>query len=392
MNPVMDEGKVAGPLTLDPFSFHGYTSSVVKGIGGQAPNADPSYAFHTEYVRLARGRAHFAVTFTDLHARQGTLVLRVHLLPDEPGSVASMVTSERIQLNRLVQNHGHIEVSFEAFRGATYALMGLVAGETDASATGVRVTADRPYDAAEDVAGARGDGLPTRFGDMSNFRTTAHIISLDSPTLTQPVSQIATPDQFLEPIFENWRQRLAPASEDIFDHWSLIYLLQALSTYGMIEKGAKGLIIGPIDRSFIDLAIACGCNLTILDRTDPGPLPVGAEYRHAGDLSDFMSEDLFDFDFLGSCHLGDRFDTVGDVDLIMHWAFKYLRPMGMAVHVVGTGSRSPHFKRSELERLALNFLSSRHDVGQFRLAPYHPSFDQEPGAAGFIVRRAAKAM
>ncbi|KTF68907.1 hypothetical protein ACNFJ7_12035 [Sphingomonas sp. HT-1] len=381
MNKLMSSGGSA-PAVLDPFSFHGHTASVIKGIGGATPNADPTYAFHTEYVRLARGRANFAIHLPDLEAKQGTLVLRVHLLPDEPGSVASMVTSERIQLNRLAQNGGHVQVTFEAFRSARYALMGLVAGQTDASASDLRVTVERLYDETAIDLEDRGDGAPTRFGNFTGFKKAAHIIAVEAPTLGAPTSQIATRAQLDEPIFEQQRRALGLGGADELAAWSAVYQWQALAVFEMAQAGARGLLVGSNSDHLAALLAAQGCALTVRSG--------GASPSEGADLQQALHQgDLLDFDFVCSAWLEPGLDPDA-VQRMIESSFGCLRPSGLAVHVVGTGAYGPGFSRAALERLSLNMLSKGHDVARLRLAPHRPEFDCEPGAAGFIARRTSR--
>lgn len=388
MSETMD-GPESTLSRLDPFSFHGHTASVIKGIGGATPNADPTYAFHTEYVRLARGRAHFEVTLFHLAAKQGTLVLRVHLLPDEPGAVARMVTSERIQLNRLALNLGRVDVTFEAFRGARYALMGLVAGQTDASASDILIRVDRLYDDAEAAMDARRDGAPTRFGNRTGFKGAAHIVEIAAPSFKHPTSQIATRAQLRETAYVARCRELGLTSPNEFMNWSSAYMLQSLDGFEMLQPGAEGLILGEADEALVALIAKRGCRVTIVGPQAPSASDEAVHYLHAAAPENAMALDLLDFDFVCGSWIGASIDAKL-VERLMEWSFSCLRPQGLAVHVVGTGAYAPHITRTGLERICLNLLSQGHDVAQLRLGPYQPSFDREPGAAGFIARRTSR--
>jgi hypothetical protein len=384
---VVEHQHGSGLAEIDPFSFHGHTASAIRGIGGTTPNADPTYVFHTEYTRLARGRAYYHVNLPGLQAKIGTLVLRVHILPDGPGEVATMVTSLRIQLNRLADIGGVVEVSFEAFRGSTYALMGVIYGETDASATGLTITVDRLFDEAEDAASGFGDGLPTRYGRKAVKRE-KHLMTLAAPQLARPVSQTATPVQLSEPVFEDWCKRIEPMPADALAQWAIAYLAQVLTVYQMAESGVRGLILGPIDPAFGRWALTQGCTLTVADVLEAPELPAGVAYRRLSDLTQPAPRDLVDFDFVCSKGLGERLISSRDAAFTIEAAFSYLRPQGLSVHVVGTGTRAPGFERAELEQLALNILSLGHDLGQLRPGPLDKSQLDQPGAFGFIARRA----
>ena len=85
-----------------------------RRIGGDVPNADPTYAFHTPYIPRARGWVNFTVHVQHMTAKVGNLVLRVHMLDDDSGLPARMATSERIQLNRL-SAIGEVSVALKRF-------------------------------------------------------------------------------------------------------------------------------------------------------------------------------------------------------------------------------------------------------------------------------------
>ena len=181
--------EVPGPLALDPFAFYGNPSSNIVGLGGTSPPPEPTYGFHTDYVPVSRGHAHFTVKFDQLAARKGTLWLRIHMLPNEPGATARMVTGHRVQLNWLAHHGGSIDLCFEAFRGATYSIMGVVLDQTDASALALSVTLDRPASAAEltDSAGVQGEAQATTFGS-AGIKPAALLLSPDQSSFSLPVS------------------------------------------------------------------------------------------------------------------------------------------------------------------------------------------------------------
>ena len=158
-----------GALELDPFAFYPEAASAIAGLGRSGPSPTPKYAFHTPYVEAAAGPANFTVRLEGLRAKSGTLLLRVHMLPTEPGGRARMANSERVALNRLVHMGGEITIRFEGFHDMTFALVGLIQGETDAAADNLIITLDRPADPTAWKAAASAAASH----EMSEKRTTA---------------------------------------------------------------------------------------------------------------------------------------------------------------------------------------------------------------------------
>lgn len=384
MDNVSDE---SNELALDPFAFHGHPASAIIGLGGERPLPDPSYAFHTPYVPVARGHAHFIVRFTDLKARRGSLVLRVHMLPGEPGATARMVTSQRLQLNWLAHHGGETRLRFEAFRGATYAIMGLVPDQTDASADALSVTLDRPADARETAAtGGATAAQATAFGDTA-MRPASMLLALDPPTFASPVSQPCTADQLREPAFRaRVGRRRVPAGEQA-GTWTSAYVVQVLDRYGLLRPGARGLALGEPGAWVRDAIAAAGatCRVVALgagegDCIDPATLP----------------GELFAFDFLLTIRAVDGFANDAVARAFVESAMECLRPGGFAVHVVGhvpEARTTPGlwFDRNGLQRLALALISRGHEVARLRPAPTQRLLSAPGDAAfpfGLVARRA----
>ena len=389
MEAVMDE---SSGRSLDPFEFHGHPASCIAGLGGPTPLPDPSYAFHTSYVPVARGHAHFLVRFTNLQARRGSLVLRVHMLPDEPGAVAQMVTSHRVQLNWLAHHGGEVQLRFEAFRGARYALMGLVPDQLDASAEGLAVTLDRPA-TEQDLASA---------GEATEARSTVYgsetvrsapmplLLSLEPPSFAQPVSQPCTTKQLREPAFRARCRSLGLT--DRAGTWDSAYAVQALDRYGMLQAGARGLILGYADPAVTQALTAAG---TSCHQVALSPNENGAETRPLVDPA-ALPEDLFAFDFLLSVRSTDTLGSDRLTSSFIEKGMECLRPGGLAVHVV---SHHPApatlpivaFDRNGLERSALALISRGHQVARMKPPLAQHAIEVRNDSAisfGLITRRA----
>jgi hypothetical protein len=415
------EAQAPGALELDPFGFFPGAASRVRGLGGTGPASSPDYAFHTPYVEAAPGPAHFIVRFDGLRATSGTLVLRVHMLPLEPGSRARMANSERIALNRLVQHGGEIQIRFEGFNDVTFAVVGLIQGETDASADGLSIRLDRPAD--PDVRPAHAvEARGTVYG-KTPVKAAPTLLSAEPPTLATPVTQIATHAQLREPVAGGWLARLRPRASSGPEHWRKVYTLEALRRYGMLEEGAVGLGFEP-SPSGIPAALAAMRTQVVatfpvrgghpldpaaLKRDLSGRAPCPAALFDASVAVRVASwrripEDLVNFDFLWSARANERLYSVAATTRFIEETMSCLRPGGLAVHVVSydlsPGGRSTPsserilFQQGDVERVALLLVSRGHEVAQFKidaadaiLAPANHGVERRT-LAGIIARRA----
>lgn len=377
-------------LALDPFEFHGHPASSIAGLGGSVPLPDTSYAFHTCYVPVARGHAHFLVRFEGLQARQGSLILRVHMLPDEPGAVATMVTSHRVQLAWLAHHGGQVQLRFEAFRGARYAIMGVTPDQLDASADALTVSLDRPA-TPEDLAAAGGatEARSTIYAsDTIRAAPVALLVSIEPPLFAQPVSQSYTPAQTRERAFRDRCAGLAGLTGDAAERWQAAYVLQVLDRYGALRAGARGLTLGHGNRAVATAVAKAGAALE--------QVTVGSDWGNsAGNAPAIATETgaLVSFDFLMSFRATDDMVDSRAATRFLERSMECLRPGGLAVHVVGhrpdpMRGAALSFDRNGLERLAFALISSGHQLARLKPpAPMDPS--APPAPFGLVARRGA---
>ncbi|WP_116092004.1 hypothetical protein [Sphingomonas crusticola] len=389
------ESQAPGALELDPFAFHPGAVSRIAGLGGTGPAPTPEYVFHTPYVEAAAGKAIFHVQFHGLTAKSGTLVLRVHMLPMEPGGRSRMVNSQRVALNRLAHLGGEIAISFEGYHDVVFGLLAIISGDTDAAATGVTVTLDRPADPTQRPAqGAEARG--TAYG-KTPLTPAPSLLSTDVPTLANPVSQIATTGQLRESIAGGWMSRLRPQGKAGVEHWRKVYTLQVLRRYGMLEHGAVGLGFEP-SPSGVPAALAAmqtrvvaafparpgyPLNPDTLKQDLRGRAPCDERAFEENIIARIASwrnipEDLVNFDFLWSSHANERLYSVAAAAQFVENAMRCLRPGGLAVHTMSydlaPGGRStPSSERvllqqNDVERLGLVLVSRGHEVAQFKFS------------------------
>ena len=385
-------------LVLDPFVYVPDMASKINGLGGNARGPDGDYAFHTAYVEVVDGIAHFSVRFEALTATQGTLNLRVHMLSaDSPHS--RLATAERVALNRLVSGGGYYEVRFEAFSGATYALYGGVIGDTDAAAQSLRVVLDRPVNPNERrkvAIEARNTVYGAQVGHVP------HLVALDIPTLAAPVTQLATAQQLKNDCAVRWSKEKAFAGFDELGRWRSIYILEALRAYGMMEVGARGASLGFHDHAVVsaiarkgiavDLALPSGDADVLGNMPRDDPALESHVTSRAGSLAP-LSPDLVNYDFIWMHWTAEAGTTASGHAKVIEAAMACLRPGGLAVHVVEYNPEAmgnqPGFARHDIERIILLLLSRGHDVAEFRVNSSGLLIDERGfSACGIVCRKA----
>lgn len=409
-------------LVLDPFGYHVGVTSRVAGLGGNAPGHDHTYVFHTPYVEAAEGPCRFSVHFRGMTGTSGSLVLRVHILALEEGAHSRVANTDRVSIVKLVKRGGHASISFEGFRGFAFALHASIPDNTDAEAQECVVVLDRPADPNQ---APQAPVRSTQFG-RDAVKPTARLLSLDPPTLADPVSQLGTAPQLAEPAAIDWLSRLGPARGTARTRWKEVFVLQALRRYGMSERGARGLALDVGDSPLPALMAAEGTSVvaTYLAREGAEAAErITESLRRPGlcdpDLFDRnvairpvelqpLSDDLVDFDFLWSVGACERLGSVAAGLRLIHDSIACLRPGGLAVHAFAYDPHSrdmrakeaetPVFQRRHLERVALTLVSRGHEVAQIKVDARDVLLDRVdlPGqpapvslaAFGMIVRKA----
>jgi hypothetical protein len=393
LNDVDDQASEQESLDLDPFAFIPEAASRIPGLGGDMPPADPTYAFHTPYVAVARGTVNFNLQFHNLQARRGTLTLRVHMLPDEPGSIARLVNSERIQLNRLVAQGGHISVSTEGFRGVTYALVGAIPDASDVTADGLSISLDRQQDRHEQRA-ALADVRSTSFGNAL-FRPSPHLLAAGAPRFDQPMSQPFTDRQMKEPGFVGRLGALGTADLDDMRRWEMAYAIQVLDSYGMLAEGSRGLALISSPSAIPAMVASAGPAVHVIVQSDSTLAQCDAETieqslnypsvcsrevmqeRSTISVLDAfqLPQEVVNLDFLWTEHLCNKVDPGGAITFLDE-VIDRLRPGGLSIHMMdadldfsGKGYQIDSdfiYGRGDIERLALSLVSRGHEVARLR--------------------------
>jgi len=365
-----------GGQEVDPFAFIPGVESRIRGLGGEARSLDPHYAFHTPYVPAANGAASFLVRFTGLRGTEGTLTLRLNMQALDASSPARLVNSERIPIRALVEQGGTMSIGFQGFPGMAYAVFAGIFDDTDAAADGLSVWLDRP--AGDTVSG------PERATQYSatTLTTTIRLASVDKPTLREPVSQIFTPSQLDRAALARARQLgLSVKDQPEAWIWEQLHILSALESYGLMEPGARGLLIDPAEGPVPTVLATTGMSLVAaaeepVDLTrlhwpaagDPARMEAAITAATVAPAA--VPKELQGFDFLWSNHVVDRF---GDARQGLRWIEECMDCLfagGFALHSFlldkeyGDGAL---VDGGLVERLSLTLISHGHQVAQLRL-------------------------
>ena len=352
-------------LALDPFAFWPDLASRIDGLGGPGEGDSPDYAFHTLYLACGAASVTFAIEADGLEAERGTLILRIHELPDFVGADARQVAISQTQMVDMIRQGGSTSLSTHTQAGHTYAVLGHIHGDTHVSARALRITATRRTPDPDDptrpstfVAG------PERVGMVPQ------LVSMHEPTLAAPVSQAATPAQLRERAFIEWGSHLPEGTAG--ERWERVFVARALERYDVLRTGARGLGVGGVGDPLGNVLASAGCRLVL---TDPSPdagvaLPPGS----GGTLGSQAGEELSGFDFCyatasASVGEGDRQQAL----TFMEDLLRTLKPGGLAIAILSFDAArrgvldpqdSPLLRRHDLERISLLLLSRGHQMAQ----------------------------
>jgi SAM-dependent methyltransferase len=222
----------------------------------------------------------------------------------------------------------------------------------------------------------------------------------DEPSLTNPVSQMATQAQCSSDAFLYWCYETHLPHAPIFHRklWEYAYILQALSEAGMLAPSRRGLGFGVGKEPLVAVMAQRGCEIVATDldleeATKQGWAPSGQYAATLEALNDrgicpperFASKvsyrvadmnkidpDLVGFDFVySSC----AFEHLGSIEQGLQFvknSLNCLRPGGIAVHttefnVFSNDATIDHqqtvlFRRQDIERLVTELLDQGHEI------------------------------
>ncbi|WP_174290849.1 hypothetical protein [Sphingomonas bacterium] len=386
-------------LLLNPFAFWPDIASRLVGLGGSEAGENPDYVLHTLYVSCGAGPILFTLRFAGLKADRGTLILRVHELPEVMGAHARQIALSQTQLTELIRNGGTVSLGATARPGHHYAILGYIYGDTVATADELAVEVVRRTPDPNDPL------RPTAFrAEASRVSMAPQIVGEREGVLATPVSQLCTAQQLAEPVFKALLDQLGglPGRSRI-DRWEQVFLARVLDRYDVARSGARGLGIGALDDAIAPWLVQHGCSLLLTIPNDPPAdldLSPQVEVRR---LDPLAIDEIDGFDFAWATRAGG----VGgrerqEVLRFIEDSLRALKPAGLLTLVVpidvaprpiGEDS-GPMLRRPDIDRTVLLLLSRGHQVAQIcpwgdAVADADESEALMVSAFGLIVRKAA---
>lgn len=386
-------------IDLDPFGFWPDLASRLVGLGGAEPSENPDYVFHTRYVSCGTGPILFTLRFVGLKAERGTLILRVHELPEVMGAHARQIALSQTQCTELIRRGGAVSLAAMARANHHYAILGYIYGDTVATAAGLAVEVARRSPDPDDPT------RPTLFrAEAGRVSTAPQIVGEVEGTLVTPVSQLCTTRQVREPVFEAVLEQLGGlGAASTIDRWEHAFLARVLDRYDVARSGARGLGIGALGDPLAQWLVQHGCSLLLTAPDDPPgelDLPPGVVVQR---LDPYAIDGLAGFDFAWATRTGgvagaDRQTVLRFIEDVL----RTLKPGGLLTLVVpldvaprAMGDDSGFLlRRADIDRLALLLLSRGHQVAQMRpwgdaVAVADENESLMMSAFGLVIRKAA---
>lgn len=391
MSQTMEAADGVEALPLDPFGAHPQWASRIVGLGGPEPAPDPAYLFETADSRPALGLNKAVVRFHDLVMTHGTLLFEVRVRSAVPGAEQVRLKTIPLGGGELIAAGGVVELEFESYRNAFYAIACAINGETDIAASGLSVALDRqaaPDHHARAWDWPAGQKAPRRPGTEAAL--VARVLTdLDLPTLELPQSQVGTPQQCHEPVFKSAMQLLYREPLGSLENWSLAYVLRAIDRFA--DDGPKRMMgFGEAQAPLLSYFGGKGNELVGMRHAiDPPPLDPGRELGEMR-IPELCSErDYFDnvhltvedvrqtnptfhgrFDILWSIG-ANRLMTQAEFICFVVNGLAHAKPGGLAVHVFDyiedyDGEHGYALTRHDIERMAVLALSHYNDVARLR--------------------------
>lgn len=394
-------------LPLDPFGSHPQWSSRMSGLGGHEIPPDPSYAFLTLDSRPAIGTVSIRICFVDLVATHGTLLLEIRVRSAFPGSEHSRLQTVTVDLKELAEAGGIVELSFESYRNAYYAIAGSINDETDAAASHVSILVNKRATPTEHGKQwgwrAREEATARPRPEIETALIGRSMTDLATPRLAVPMSQVGSPLQCREQGFADAMGALRREPAPTFENWSLAYVLQAIARFAGTQERCK--MLGYVANESPLLSYFAAKEYEIVGmrhvgQCDEQPDP-GRELERM-----WMPELCDEADFFAHAHFTtgdirlpfenfrDQFDilwSIGANRVMSPQEFVYFvvnglshaKPGGLAVHVFdyvedAEPKQTQSLSRYDIERMTALALAHRNDVA--RLQFRHGAASPEPGS------------
>jgi hypothetical protein len=389
------------PQLLDPFGYFPGARSGIDGLGGEQPLPQPGYAFHTIYVHPGARHVSARIAIEGLTAKGGTLHLQMLDLNADGSGIATIVAARRLPLGDVALT-GELVLRTRAKADKVYAVAGSLITAEDARADRIEIRLDAVRDGrAYERRVARGRGAI--FGPTWRERLFGSPVSMivGPATIATPVSQMCTADQFDEPGYAHWRDRLALPTTYHRKQWEQVYIMRVLDVMAMLGPGMKGLGFGVGAEPLASAMAQMGCEILATDLPDDdersqewratGQHAAAAARLHFPAVCDgatfarnvrfcpvdmnHIPADLAGFDF---CWSSCAYEHLGSIDrglAFVENSLRPLRPGGIAVHTSELNLSSNRatmdhnstvlFRRRDMEKLARRLLDKGHWVAPF---------------------------
>lgn len=352
-----EEPSLSSKRVIEPFVYFPNHSSAIAGLGGAHRSPDPNYCFHTHYFEYAPGRVMMHITLLGARSTAGELSIRIHAYrPDNESLGIKMVAAHRENLAGLAGDHA-IGVKFAAIPGVHYAAYGFFTEPSDIVATGIELIAEEfGDDEVENYHDADGPKTMLVAHDMEEV---AALMASQAPSLRAPGSQICTQGQ-LDDLdrWEPWSSAI-PGEGFPIDRWRQIYSLRVLDRYGLLQRGARALLLEPVSSQLCHLIKDAGCDVTCIDSS--------------GRTEDkIVSGDIGYFDFAVCTHpvgwFGGRDALIGFVDHLL----QRVMAGGFAIIVFdydpASGLDDMRVTKADIARAAFHLLGHGHNVAQLNFS------------------------
>jgi len=381
-------------LLLDPFGAQPHWASRISGLGGSEQAPDPSYVFLTHACRPAIGMVGARIRFFDLSISCGTLLIEVRVQSAVRGAEASRLQTIVVNADELAASDGIVELSFESYRNAHYAIACSINDETDLAASYVTVSIDRRATKAQhgrewEWSSYKEPPLQRPHG-IEQALIRRSLTDLEAPRLETPMSQIASPQQCREPAFARTMESLHRPSTPTLENWSLAYVVQAINRYSS-QTQCRMLGYGEHEAPLLSHFANQKCEVlgvrhvaTPADRQDPGRelqklwLPnlcneadffTHAHYT-ASDIRQTVDAFRDQFDVIWSIG-ANRLMTPQEYIYFVVNGLAHVRPGGLAVHVFDyiedlDGDQRTNLTRHNVERMVLLAMAHSNEVARLR--------------------------
>jgi hypothetical protein len=218
------------------------------------------------------------------------------------------------------------------------------------------------------------------------------------PSLKLPISQAATSEQFSEPVYAAWCDRLNDVPRYHRKQWEFIYILQCLEQHGLLHGGTRGVGFGVGQEPIPDYLASrdvevLATDLDVQEAADKGWVETDQhasreddlQFRYIASRGQFkrnvrfraadmnnVPDELTGYQFTWSACALEHLGSIDKGLAFIRRSLECLEPGGLAVHTTELNVSSDDetlesggtvlFRRSDLQQLADNLRSEGHEI------------------------------